>query len=246
MFGIFKRKAEVLEHWIAFVEGFSTTSDGFYEAVEGEIKNLTVPGLQMSRVEFAEGGLLSDKRVYLRMVRERLVFDVCAAPFGSSFFFSCRFAEIPAIVQVWQLLAVAGVLGFLGLSSLYVSTKMFGFLGPMVWVFGWILFIGTAVYVLRNAVALGLKDLDQTIVQSSVIGPLYEAWFRKETYYRHDTRLLYLAIVSNLVKRLAEEATAAKGVKLVRQYQQAPILGELYKLVSSDKVEPSCPPSTNT
>ena len=42
---------------------------------------------------------------------------------------------------------------------------------------------------------------------------------------------MYLEIVSRVVKRLAEDAVAAKGVKLTRQYEQGPILGELYKPV---------------
>lgn len=246
MFNFFKRKADVLEHWIAFVEGFSASPSEFYESVERELKARTVPGLELSRVEFAEGGVLSDRRLYLRMVRERLVFDVCAAPFGGSFFFSCRFAEIPVVVQPWQLLSLFCVLFLLGNGSLMFTTRIIGFAGLFYWFFGWIaLLIGT-VYVLRNAVAVGLKDLDAALIKSPVIGPLYEAWFRRETYYRHDTRLMYLEIVSGLVKRLAEDAVAAKGVKLVRQYQQAPILGELYRAVPPIGPEPPCPPSTNS
>jgi len=87
------------------------------------------------------------------------------------------------------------------------------------------------VCVLRNTVALGLQDLDAAFIRSPLIGPIYERWFRKETYYRLDTRLMYLDTVSNVVKQLAEEVTGAKGVKLVRQYEHAPILGELYKPV---------------
>jgi hypothetical protein len=69
------------------------------------------------------------------------------------------------------------------------------------------------------------------LIKTPVIGPIYERWFRKETYFRTDTRLLYLDTVPKIIKRLAEEATAANGVKLTRQYEQAPILGELYKPV---------------
>ena len=50
-----------------------------------------------------------------------------------------------------------------------------------------------------------------------------------DSYYRQDTRLVYLDIVPKLVQTIAEEMTAAKGVKLVRQYSRAPVLGELYK-----------------
>jgi phosphoserine phosphatase len=85
---------------------------------------------------------------------------------------------------------------------------------------------------MRNAVAIGLQDLDRTLIQSPVIGPIYEAWFRKESYYRHDTRLMYLEIVSGVVKHLAEDAVAAKGLKFAKQYEQGPILGELYKPVA--------------
>ena len=105
MFDLFKsKKAEVLEHWIAFAQGFQLSSSEFYDSVERELKTMEVPGLEMGRVEFAEGSILSDKRTYLRMVRERLVFDVCAAPFGKTYFFSCRFAEIPAVIHLWQLI----------------------------------------------------------------------------------------------------------------------------------------------
>jgi hypothetical protein len=38
--------------------------------------------------------------------------------------------------------------------------------------------------------------------------------------------------VPKLVQELAEAATAAKGLKLVPQYQRAPVLGELYKPVN--------------
>ena len=224
MFNFFKKKAEVIEHWIGFADGFQFASAEFYTAVEKELQARQVPGLEMSRVDFAEGGLLSDKRVYLRMLRERLVFDVCAAPFGTRYFFSCRMAEIPAVIQLWQLLVV-----FVGLGVFTaLFWKIFGLiLGSLVL----IVTLGVCVYALRNAVAMGLKDLDAMLIKSPVLGPIYECWFRKETYYRVDTRLMYLDTVSSVVKALAEKVTGAKGVKLIREYQQAPILGELYKPV---------------
>lgn len=228
MFGRRKPKqAEVLQHWIAFVEGFQSAPSRFYDGVEEELKLRQVPGMEMARVEFAEGSLLSDKRLYLRMTRERLVFDVCAAPFGTGFFFSCRMAEIPAVVRLWQL----ALLFFAGVTFWFLFVRMFG----LVYGNALLLLLGlTGIYVLRNAVAMGLRDLDATLIKSPALGPVYEAWFRKETYFRHDTRLMYLEIVSSLVKKLAEDAVAAKGAKLVRQYEQAPILGELYKPVPTN------------
>jgi hypothetical protein len=228
MFGFLKsKKAEVLQHWIAFAEGFQLSSSEFYDSVERELKAREVQGMEMARVEFAEGGILSDKRTYLRMVRERLVFDVCAAPFGNSFFFSCRFAEIPAVIKLWQLVVV--LVSFAAIVIL--AWRIAGFIPGTLLLFAALTLL---IYTLRNAVAMGLRDLDASLIKSPVFGPIYERFFRKETYYRQDTRLMYLETVSRLVKQLTEDAVAAKGVKLTRQYEQAQILGELYKRVKPE------------
>ena len=232
MFSFRKREAVVLNHWIAMADGFHCPPAEFYKSVEAAVSERKVPGLDLVQVEFAEGGMLSDKRLYLRMLRERLVFDICAAPFGDSFFFSCQFAEIPLVVNVWQLLVVLVVLYFATSISLVLFIKVFGISGLWLCPFAWIVACALAIYTMRNAVAMGLANLDETLIQMPIIGTIYEAWFRRETYYRHDTRLMYLEIVSGVVKKLAEDAVAAKGLKLVRQYEQAPILGELYKPVT--------------
>ena len=67
---------------------------------------------------------------------------------------------------------------------------------------------------------------------------VYEAWIRKETYYRQDTRLMYLTVVEGVVKKLVEEETAAKGIKLLKEYEYGPILGDLYKLTEKNLEEP--------
>jgi len=40
---------------------------------------------------------------------------------------------------------------------------------------------------------------------------------------------MYLETVSDVVRKLAEDVTATKGIRLIRQYELSPILGELYK-----------------
>jgi hypothetical protein len=224
IFGFKRKKGEVLNHWIAFVEQFSYSPSEFYAAVETELAALKVPSMDMTRVDFAEGGPLSGKRVYLRMIRERLIFDTCAAPFGTGYFFSCRSVYIPAVVKLWH--AVVLGLFFFGIYVLLANWLGMGL--AAIAVAGLLLAIAQ---VFRNTIALGLSDLDAALIKTPVIGPIYERWFRKETYFRTDTRLLYLDTVPKIIKRLAEEATAANGVKLTRQYEQAPILGELYKPV---------------
>jgi hypothetical protein len=230
MFGLFENsKADVIDHWYALVPGFNSSTKEFYEAVEKELKERQVPGLEIFHVDFAEGGIMSNKREYLRMTRERLVFDICAAPFGTAYFFSCRFAEIPAFVKLWEFLLFFFGLFFAAFLGLVIVSKILGPLGFMLFPFLLLASLVAAIYVMRNAVAMGLKDLDASLIKMPVIGPIYEAWFRKETYYRHDTRLMYCDTVNAVVKAKVEETTGAKGIKLVRYMENCPLLSELYK-----------------
>lgn len=178
----------------------------------------------MSEVEYAEGGLLSNKRIYMRMIRERLAFDMCAAPFGNSYFFSCRTVHSPPALRLWH---IAAVLAFLWI----MYALLFKYLGFLFSVIAFVALLIAIFETFRNAVAMGLNDLDNALMKIPVVGPIYENWFRKETYYRQDARLVYLKIVPEIVKTAAENVTAAKGVKLVQQYERAPIFGELYKPV---------------
>jgi len=230
MFGLFeKSKADVIDHWYALIPGFNSSTKDFYEAVEKELKERQVPGLEIFHVDFAEGGIMSNKREYLRMTRERLVFDICAAPFGTAYFFSCRFAEIPAVVKLGEFLVLIIGLCFSAFIGLIIFVKILGVLGLMLFPFLLLAFLVGAIYVMRNAVAMGLKDLDASLIKTPVIGPIYEAWFRKETYYRHDTRLMYYETVNAVVKAKVEETTGAKGIKLIRYMENCPMLSELYK-----------------
>jgi hypothetical protein len=81
MLGIFDKKVDDgCEHWYSLVPGFNASTKEFYDAIELELKERKIPGLEISRLEFAEGGALSKDREYLRMTRERLVFDIWQVP----------------------------------------------------------------------------------------------------------------------------------------------------------------------
>ena len=215
MFGIWKRKqTEVLRQWLVIFDHFETPSLEFYEAIERDLVERELTGLELSRVEYAEGGLLSAKRTYLRMRRERLVFDVCAAPFGTTWFFSCRFAEIPVSIRLWEvivlLLCVSGTVWF------YAS--LFGLiLGPILFAASLL----SLLLLMRNTVALGMEDLDAALLQIPVIGAFYERFMRAETYYREDTRNAYVEIVDTLVKARVEELGKA-GDRLVKYLDATP------------------------
>jgi hypothetical protein len=88
-FGLWRRsKPDMIEDPRGtYLEDFSTSTEEFYSAIEEELTTRKFPELTVTREFFREGGPLSAQREYLRMRRERLIFDICAAPFGTSFIF---------------------------------------------------------------------------------------------------------------------------------------------------------------
>src|SRR5712671_6829038 len=75
---------DVVAHWSKLYEGFHTSSEKFYDAVEDALERREVPGIAVSSLVLNEGGLLSPNRSYLRVRADRLIFDICAAPGFSS------------------------------------------------------------------------------------------------------------------------------------------------------------------
>jgi len=224
IFGFKSKNDEVLDHWISFADGLSLPPQDFYAAIEKAMADRKIPSMEVSRVEHAEGGLLSGKRLYLRMIRERLAFDTCASPFGNTYFFSCRTVHSPPVLRLWHL-AVA----FVFFSIVYsLLVRALGITFANIAMIALLIAIAET---FRNAIGMGLADLDNALMKIPIVGPIYENWFRKETYYRQDTRLAFLNVVPAIIKTVAEDMSGAKGIKLVEQYERAPIFGELYKRV---------------
>ena len=224
------KRDEELDFWFASADDFTFEPQEFYETVQKNLEAIKVPGLECSQVEYAEGGGLSANRIYLRLIRERLAFDICAAPFGTRYFFTCRTLYSPARLTLSHIIVVLIYLGaiYRGLYSLLGPIYAGVALGAIILTIG-IMF--------RSVVAKGLGDVDAAILKIPGLGPVYEQFFRKDTYYRRDTRSMYLDTVPAVVKAVADEITASKGAKLIRQYQSAPILGELYKPLPPREVE---------
>ena len=161
VFGFENKKGDVLGHWIAFHDDFSFPPQEFYAAIEKELLARKIPGMEISREEFAEGGLISDKRIYLRLLRERLALYTCAAPFGSGYFFSCRTVYVPALVRLWHIVAALvffNIVGGLLVKPLGVTFATIAMIALMFALAG----------VLRNAAASALSDLDALLLKIPV------------------------------------------------------------------------------
>jgi hypothetical protein len=221
------REKEIIEHWYSLVPAQQFSSKEFYDHIEGTITCQKVPALRATRVEFSEGSILSDKREYLRFERERVRFDVCAAPVGVNFFFSYRFYALPAVVKPWEMIVALFLLG----AAFHIASRIVGlFMGPVLLVVA----LGFLVWLMRNAIGMGLRDLDATLLRLPIIAPIYERYFRKDTYYREDMRIAYCSIVAGIVKQEVARVTGEKGVKLLREFTYSPVMADLYRAKETD------------
>ena len=112
------KASNVISHWHHPIENFQTSTMEFYTAVEQALAPKQIPDCSTSRIDWREGGVLTARREYLRVKRGNLVFDICAAPFGTGFFFSWWLAEAPPSWGLLWALLIAYV------AFLFISTCM--------------------------------------------------------------------------------------------------------------------------
>ena len=217
MFGLWKKRKpeELRPPTYTLIDGFETSTDAFYQTIEDELLARQVPGLELMRVDFREGGLLSSKRDYLRMRRERLTFDLCSAPFGTSWFFSYRFCEIPAPLPLGHLLVVMALTVALTVGYLALFGPLWGGIIIGMTVLGFAL-------LLRNTLTLGFDDFDAWLLTVPVFGRVYELLFRKETFFRQDTRYMYVEMVERIIQDKIKQVTAAEGIDKVEFIEARP------------------------
>lgn len=86
----------IISNWHQLLEGYQESPQNVYGLLEEAIKKRQLPDCKVFRVVMHEKGLLSAKREYLRVQSKKHLFDICAAPYGISFFFSWWLREQPA------------------------------------------------------------------------------------------------------------------------------------------------------
>lgn len=209
MFGIWRhRKPVVLDHQAAYLENFSISPGDLYKAIEAEIAERKMPDIEVSRFFFREGGLLSANREYLRVRRERFAYIVCAAPWGTSFFFSTRFTEIPCTLRWWE--AIFALMFLAGAFCAY--WQLLG----LIWGIGiFVLNVIAFVVLCRNLIAMGWNRMDDLLLRTPVFGIIYEAYLRPATFFRDDTRGLFQNLVQAIVHRQIGAFTASSGLNLL-------------------------------
>jgi len=215
------KAVEVLDHFYIPLDQFNVSSKEFYEAVQKALLERKVPGLDVASVHFHETSILSAKRTYLRLTRGQLVFDICAAPFGRYFFFSCRFCAVPITIHpVEVFLALLGL--FVGFTALI--TKFGLLMGSLLLVLSVVLLFGA----MRRLIDWLNERFELELPEMPIFGALY-ARFHKESYYEYDTKLMYQTVVPAIVRDLAGDFSAQKGLQRMEEYRRIPGLTDTYQ-----------------
>jgi len=216
------KDANVISHWHHPIENFQTSTVGFYAAVETALKPRQIPDYEVSRIDWREGGLLTARREYLRIRRGKLAFDLCAAPFGTGFFFSWWLAELPpSFAILWALLICFVILSLIGgLATVYGFSGLF---------WGIVLSVGLAWlvgYLLREG-HFG-TEVEDIVLAIPFFGALYERIFKPSTYYKIDTTLMFQSVVHTAVLEVVDQVLSSKGARPLTELERKPIMREFY------------------
>ena len=219
----------VFAHWHQPVANFQTSTEEFYAAVERALAPHRIPDVEISRIEWREGGAFSARRVYLRVRRGKLVFDICAAPFGADYFFSSWLAEIPPPLRGVRLIAML----FGSLVVLFIMTKIFsalfgGLAGDVIGFPLALVAFPVVLWLLGNAVRNGRfgPGAEEALMATPFFGWLYVKLFAPFTYYKIDTKLMFQSAVHGTVLDVVDQVTTAKGMRALTELERKPILRE--------------------
>ncbi len=215
-----------LAHWSTLVEGLQASPQECYAAITEAIRHREVPEAATSLVTYQESGFLSAERIYLRVTRKMLAFDICAAPFGTGFFFSWRLSEVPPgnLLGCFTVFLMLGVSGFLlqlasdarQATEDPLSLYQLGVLGGGLFLF--------TMWVTAVAVRSGRLFSEDAVLAMPLIGSLYNAIFRPSTFYKEDTIDMYQKAVHAAVLEVVDGMMSAKGLRALSPEERRPTI----------------------
>jgi hypothetical protein len=177
------RALNIISHWHHSVENLSTSAQEFYASLEIALMAKDVVGLSAERLEWNEGGILTAKRLYLRVSYKRFVFDISAFPFGKDFMFSWWLGKKTPNLAALGCGIVAGVPLLLA-SCLIMAGIVKG-------IFLFVIVLAAAGYGFGSGLFEVADDIHEAIAEMPVFGPVYKRLFNPATYYSEDTRQIF-------------------------------------------------------
>jgi hypothetical protein len=205
----------VLSNWHTLFENFSTSTQDFYRAVEEAVDRRDLPDVEISRVLWSEGGVGSAKREYLRIRRQRVVFDICSAPYGNGHFFSWWLAKVPAKYGLFVVISLFLVFLVAWLFFETAVLQIFGYGCSGIAIAALALFIGIpAGFLLLGAgVERGLIGDEEWVLSIPWIGYLYFVLFNPTAYYRLDTAMMFRDSIRSALKEVLNSLREEKGLR---------------------------------
>ena len=216
-----EKRNEQLHYSCELYPNFSYSPQEFYALVRKNLDDQKVPGLEADQVMMRQGGAFSAERLYLRFRRERLVFEICAAPFGTGFFVSSRLFDRRRDASLFDIILLLVFIGLCGAPLAYQFGWMWGVIG----VTGLIALLWT---IMRIAATETVTWLDRTLSDLPVIGLIYDRFFHPKTYFRQDTNAVYRAAVNFAVKQAVEQMLGPKAVRPLTVDEGRPVLRDLH------------------
>ena len=208
--------------WNDLIDDFDFSPQEFYQRIITELEKRQVPDLLIGTTLLRESSALSPKRLYLQLRRERFVFEIGAAQFGSSWAVSWRLFDRRRGAKFADYLTLA----IFGLPVLWGLTLAFN-------VRIVVLIVGTGIALLWSMMrwaARGNKaHLDELICRIPFFGRIYESLFHPETFFRLDQREMYRQAVQRSVQKVLTDLGAQKGNRSLAQIEPKPILRDLYR-----------------
>jgi hypothetical protein len=215
------KQPTVISHWYQLIESFQTSSLSFYKAVEAALDERMIPEMKGTRIEFKEGGLLSAHREYLHIARGRYSFDICAAPFGTGYFFSWWLTEPQSPFGILYFMICVVFSSFIGgvfFRYGMITNGLFG--GAIMMILGTSGVLGLCMFFVRERIL----DIEDVLLTTPLFGRLYERLFSPPTFYKIDTALMFQQTVHNAVLEVIDAMTAAKGLRGLSEIERKPIL----------------------
>jgi hypothetical protein len=205
----------VLSNWHTLFEDFSTSTQDFYRAVEEAVERRNLPDVETSRVLWSEGGVGSAKREYLRIRRQRVVFDICSAPYGNGHFFSWWLAKVPAKHGLFAVMALllGFLVGWLFFESAVLQIFGYGCAGAIASALGLFVGIPAGFLLLGSGVERGLIGDEEWVLSIPWVGYLYYVVFNPTAYHRLDTAMMFRDSIRSALKEALNSLREEKGLR---------------------------------
>lgn len=209
-----------ISYWCTLFDDCVYSPNDFYALVEEGLKRRQVPDLLVDFVLMHEGTVFSKRRLYHQLRRERIVAEICAAPFGSGFFISSRLFDRRRRAFFWDYLFACTILAAVTAPVLYeygtiVAIVVLGTVFTGLW------------SLMRLATVVSFAWLDEKICNVPWFGPIYETIFHPNTYFRQDQHSMYREAVNRSVQEAVAELTTEKGLKPLTDTELRPMLPDL-------------------